>query len=479
MRLVKLITPKKIKTLHCKSLTILVLFFTAFNPVFSQDNSPYSRYGIGDIVPNTNILSRGMGGVSAAYSDILSINFSNPASYASFQSLVEPRSKKIVSGRAILDVGMNFESRTLQESSPLKKFTASNALFSYLNVGVPLKPNLGMSFGLRPVSRVSYKIIRNETLINPIAPFDTIENAITRYEGDGGSYLASIGLGYALFSKKKAYGLEEKLSVGLNGGYLFGKKDYSTKRSLLNDTVLYYQGNFQNRTTYGNLWFNAGVQYQVPLDTASRITLAIGAFGNWGQKMNASQDILRETFAFDNNLGDIRLDSVSDMRDVKGKIIMPSSFTFGFILQKPFILEKNRREAGWMLGVDFSMQNWSKYRFYGQSDSLINKWELRVGGQYTPFPKRNYFSNVTYRAGFFVGPDYIKVGNKLPQIGGSFGLGLPLAVNRQAPNQFTIINMAFEYGRRGNSSNLLRESLFRFSLGLSFSDIWFGKRKYD
>ncbi|MEK7225992.1 MAG: hypothetical protein AAB221_09945, partial [Bacteroidota bacterium] len=71
------------------------MFFTAFNPVFSQDNSPYSRYGIGDIVPNTNILSRGMGGVSAAYSDILSINFSNPASYASFQSLVEPRSKKI------------------------------------------------------------------------------------------------------------------------------------------------------------------------------------------------------------------------------------------------------------------------------------------------------------------------------------------------------------------------------------------------
>lgn len=478
MRLVKLITPKKTKTLHCFSLAILVLFFTASNPVFSQDNSPYSRYGIGDIVPNTNILTRGMGGISAAYTDFLSINFSNPASFASFQSLVEAKSKKIVSGRAVLDVGMNFESRTLQESSPARKFTASNALFSYLNIGVPLKPNLGMSFGLRPVSRVSYKIFRNERLKDPLTG-QPIDSALTRYEGEGGSYLASIGLGYALLSKKKAYGLEEKLSVGANTGYLFGKKDYSTKRSLINDTVLYYQANYQNRTTYGNLWIDVGMQYQVPIDTASRITLAIGAFGNWGQKMDASQDILRETFAYDNNLGDLRLDSVSDMRDVKGKIIMPASFTIGFALQKPVIMEKNRRESGWLLGMDFSIQNWSKYRFYGQTDSVRNKWELRVGGQFTPFPKKNYFSNVTYRAGFFVGPDYIKVGKNLPQIGGSFGLGLPIAVNRQAPNQFTIINMAFEYGRRGNSSNLLRESLFRFSLGFSFSDIWFGKRKYD
>lgn len=478
MRLAKLIIPKKTKTLRCFTLTLLVLFFAALNPVFSQDNSPYSRYGVGDLVPNTNILNRGMGGISAAYSDFLSINFSNPASYASFQSIVEAKSKKIASGRAILDVGVNFESRTLQESSPVKKFNAGNALFSYINIGVPLKPNWGMSFGLRPISRISYKIFNTQMLKDPQTG-QPIDSALTRYEGDGGSYLASLGTGFALFSKKKAYGMEEKLSAGLNAGYLFGKKDYSSKRSLINDTVIYYQGNFQNRTTFGNLWLNAGLQYQVPIDTAKRITLALGAYGNWSQKLDANQDILRETYSYDFNLGDVRLDSVSDIRDVKGKIIMPSSFTVGFIIQKPVIMEKDRRESGWLIGADFSIQNWSKYRFYGQTDSLRNKWELRVGGQYTPFPKRNYFSNVTYRAGFFMGPDYIQVGKKLPQIGGSFGLGLPIAVSRQAPNQFTIINLAFEYGRRGNNGNLVRESMFRLSLGLSFSDIWFGKRKYD
>jgi len=42
------------------------------------------------------------------------------------------------------------------------------------------------------------------------------------------------------------------------------------------------------------------------------------------------------------------------------------------------------------------------------------------------------------------------------RFGATFGMGLPIALNRNAP-----------------------ENLFRFSLGFSFSDIWFGKRKYD
>jgi len=480
MQLVKLITPKKIKTLHCISLAFLVSFPAAFNPAFSQDNSPYSRYGIGDLVPQSNILNRGLGGVSAAYADRLSINFNNPASYSFFEAHKEPKSKKIVYGRAILDVGVNFDTHTLQESNPPKKFVTGNGLFSYLQVGLPLKQNWGLSFGLRPISRISYKIIKDETLINPIPPNDTIERAITRYEGTGGAYLVSVGTGFSLFNNIKFGGKAiQRLSAGLNAGYLFGKKDYSTRRSLINDTVVFYQGNFQTRTTYGSPFISAGLHYLATLDTGSRVSLSIGAYGNWGQKISASQDILRETFVFDDNLGEVRLDSVYDQKDIKGKIVLPSSFTVGFILQKPMIMEGQRKETGWLVGADFTVQNWSKYRSFGQADSVRNRWELRIGGQITPVQRKNYLSNVTYRAGFFIGPDYIKVGNKLTTIGGSFGMGLPVAISRQAPNQFTIINVAMEYSKRGNNSNLLRENLFRISLGFSLSDMWFGKRKYD
>lgn len=478
MQLAKLITPKIINTLRCFSLAILVLFFTALTPVFSQDNSPYSRYGIGDLVPSSNIIGRSMGGISAGYTDVIAINFNNPASYSSFQSFFEPKSKKMTSGRTVLDIGLNFESRTLRESSPPKKFVAGNAIFSYLQVGMPLKKNLGLSFGLRPLSRISYNMVSNERLKDPLTGLP-IDSAVTTYKGKGGTYLASAGIGFSLFQKQKANGMEEKLSVGFNIGYLFGNKDYSTKRSFINDTVNYYQANYETKTNFGNLFFNAGAQYKLPLDNSKKISLIIGAFGILGQQSNATQDIVRETYVFDDNLGDIRLDSIYDQRNIKGKINLPASYTIGFAAQRPVIVEKDRKKAGWMIGMDFSMQNWDKYRFYGKADSVANNWEIRIGGQINPVPNRNYFSNVVYRAGFFMGPDYIKVGQKLSRYGASFGIGLPIAISRQAPNQFTLINVALEYSKRGNNTNLLKENMFRFSLGFSLSDLWFGKHKYD
>lgn len=450
----------------------MLLILTAASPVFSQDNSPYSRYGIGDLVPSTNIINRSMGGLSAGYIDQLSINFSNPASYASFQTFREKKSKKISSGRALLDFGLNFDNRTLREPDNATKFTASNALFSYVQIGVPLKQNWGFSFGIRPVSRISYKIITRERLKDPGTGLP-IDSASTLYQGNGGSYLISAGTGFSLLHREK-YGLEEKLSIGFNGGYLFGEKDYSSRRALVNDTVSYFMTNYETRTNFGKLYFNAGLQYKLPLNKTMQLT--IGAYGSWAQKLKAKQDRMRETFVYDDNAGNVRLDSVSDLRDVKGTIELPSNFTIGFILQKFAVQNK---EGGWIFGLDLNQQGWSKYRFYGQPDSLRNKWELRAGAQLNPVPRRNYFSNISYRFGLILGSDYVKVGQKLPQFGGSFGLGLPMAVSRQAPNQATFINLAFEYIKRGNNDNLLKENLFRFSLGFSLSDIWFIKRKYE
>jgi len=479
MQLVKSITPKRIKTLYCLLrslqgffLTILVLLFTAFQPVFSQDNSPYSRYGIGDLVPPTQVTNRGLGGISAGYTDFLSINFSNPASYSSFQALLEAKSKKLVSGRAILDIGVNVDNRTLSEPSSAKKFTASNALVSYVQVGMPLKNNWGLSFGLRPVSRISYNIISNQRLKDPLTGLP-IDSASTSYKGNGGSYLASIGTGFSVFSRKTKNG-EQKLSIGINGGYYFGVKDYSTRRNLINDSVDYYAANYETKTNFGGLHFNTGLQFRTPL--SSNVLLTIGAYGNWGQKVSATQDIIRETYFFDVNSGNLRLDSVSDRRDIKGKINIPSSYTVGFVLQKSAIVNK---EGGWLFGVDFTQQNWNRYRFFDQVDSVRSNWQVKVGVQLNPVPKRNYFSNVAYRFGFNIGPDYVKVKNNLPQFGASFGMGLPVAISRQAPNQVTLVNVAFEYGKRGNNDNLLKESMFRFSLGFSLSDFWFIKRKYE
>ncbi len=59
-------------------------------------------------------------------------------------------------------------------------------------------------------------------------------------------------------------------------------------------------------------------------------------------------------------------------------------------------------------------------------------------------------------------------------------MGLPLAnYNRLALGQASIINLSLEYVKRGNNDNLLKENIFRVSVGLSLSDLWFGKHKYE
>src|SRR3989337_60913 len=153
---VKLITSKRINVLAVHQIAFRVRLICCFAVSsvegFSQDNSPYSRYGLGDLVPSTNVNSRGMGSISAGYNDILSINFNNPASYGSFPTFKELNAKQNYRGRTIFDIGLNFEDRTLREPNNVENFSASNALFSHVQVGVPLRPNLGLSFGLRPIS---------------------------------------------------------------------------------------------------------------------------------------------------------------------------------------------------------------------------------------------------------------------------------------------------------------------------------------
>jgi hypothetical protein len=463
----KPIIPKEIKALECIR-RINFLLCTSFliliaGNVFSQDNSPYSRYGLGDLVPGTNIVNRGMGSVTAAFADPLVVNFSNPASYSSFMSFMELRSKKSVSGRVILDIGINFDNRTLREVDPPKKFAVNNILFSYLQVGIPIKHNWGISFGLRPVTRIGYKMIHREKLYDPESGI-LIDSALTEFSGDGGAFLPSIGTGVAI----------KNFSIGANVGYLFGRKEYSSKRALINDTVQYNNSNHTTKASFGKIFVNAGIQYKIHINTKSTLTLGID--GNLKQNINASQDIIRETFVRDPVNGDFSLDSVYEQKNIKGQIIYPSSFTAGFVYDRPVTKEN----SGFLIGADYTKTKWSEYRYFGTTDAVQDNWELHVGGQLRPVSKRNYFSNVDYRAGFYIGQDYIFVGNKLPIFGASFGLGLPIPnTNPLSRGQFTRINVALEYTKRGNNSNVLKENLFRLSVGLNFSDLWFGKRKYE
>jgi len=432
----------------------------------AQENSPYSRYGLGDLIPNQNVTSRALGGITAGYFDkqgIQSINFTNPASLGSLSF-------------TMLDVAAEADIHTLKNTSSAKKYTQSNSLFSYLQAAFPIASQKmlkkgtawGFSFGLKPVSRIDYKIEKRSRLNN-------IDSLYTLFEGTGGVNQAYFGTGMSFnLNKDKSSEKVNRLSLGLQFGYMFGSKDYSTKQTFINDTVDYYRSNSQTKSNFGGVFVNGGIQYETSLKNGGY--LRIGAYGNLQQKLNATQDIIRETFQVDLNGNSFRVDSVYDQKNVKGTVEYPSSYAVGFTYSNKH----------WLYGADYETSNWAKYRYYGQAEQLRNKWTIRTGVQYFPAKEntsvKKYFSFVKYRAGFYYGPDYVQLNNNnSPQYAFTVGTGMPLTSLRRSNfnYEYVTLNTALEIGARGNKNTGIKESMVRFSLGVSMNANWFRKIKYN
>ncbi|MBC7933879.1 MAG: hypothetical protein H7Y86_00775 [Rhizobacter sp.] len=459
MHLVKPTTARLKRTLGL----IAALFISTL--AIAQENSPYSRYGIGDIAPNQNMVNRGMGGISAGYSDFQSINFINPASLANLKNTV-------------FDIGASIDIRNLKSNNSPEKFKSVNTFISYLQIGFPIasqkfqkKGNFwGVSFGLRPVTRINYKIEKNERLPN-------LDSLRTLFEGTGGITQANISTGIKL----------KNFSFGASTGYSFGSKDYSTRLNLINDTVIYYKSNTATKTQFGGAFLDLGMQYEIRFNNKDsahpnrrRGVLRLGAYAKLQQNLSGKRDNIAETYADDGNGGTPTIDTVSSTLGVKGTIKVPATYGAGFTYAND----------NWLWGADIEMTNWDSYRYYGQKDAVQNTYTFRVGAQYFPAkintPASKYWSFVKYRAGFYYGNDYIKLDdNNRANYAFTFGAGMPLTkIQRNyyeaARDGDVVLNAGVELGGRGNKkSQSLREGLLRFNIGINMSARWFTRYKYD
>ncbi|RYY11955.1 MAG: hypothetical protein EOO04_34340 [Chitinophagaceae bacterium] len=293
--------------MYKKTRLLALMFLSGVSLASAQtENSPYSRYGLGNSVPSQNIINRGMGGFSAAYGDYQSVNFTNPASFSRLKATV-------------LDIGVEVNSSSLRAIDPPRKFSSTSPNISYVTVGIPLsrKRDWGLAFGLRPMSRINYQIERRQLLTSGTL----MDSAQTLFQGDGGSQQVFVGTGFGF----------KNLRFGITAGYLFGSKNVRNAQSLLNDSVLYYQSAHSTKTSYGGALINAGVQYTIKLKNTTRLHL--GAFGNMKQTLNGSQDVLSETFIPQEN-GPVQVDSIFAQKGIDGKITYPATFGFGVMLDK-------------------------------------------------------------------------------------------------------------------------------------------------
>jgi len=416
-------------------------------PGISQVNSPFSRFGIGDLYNSRNASSRAMGGVATAYTDLQAINFINPASYSKI-------------GFVTFDVGLETEVRTLYNADKSESFQSANMIFNYATLGVPLlkdkkktKTLWGLAFGIRPISRIRYNI-QSSGRINGI---DSIQS---EFRGTGGLYRGFLGTGFSIGG----------LSLGINAGYTFGQQDINTFRSLPNDSVFHFTANFNSKTSLNKFSVDAGMQYELKL--SKKHLIRVGANGNLGGDINAERDIVSQT-SFLNSTGTADSIDVVERSKLFGNYTLPASYTLGLAFEVKDKL---------FLSAEYEQTKWTDFRNFGRSEQLADANMLRVGAQFIPqaLGGRNYFKSMAYRAGFFTGKDYIVAGGEqLPLRAVTVGIGFPVKRYNAYSTQFSTINTSFEYGRRGNSSTLFNENYFRINVGLALSDIWFIKRQYD
>jgi hypothetical protein len=102
-----------------------VIFLLISLITYSQENSPFSRYGIGDIYPSKASLPAAWVALSAAYANSQAINTINPASYGSL-------------GLVTYDFALTIDVRSLISATPVSKYKSTNFIPSYLQIGVPI-----------------------------------------------------------------------------------------------------------------------------------------------------------------------------------------------------------------------------------------------------------------------------------------------------------------------------------------------------
>jgi len=414
----------------------------------STTSSPYSRFGLGDISPQSTAQSAGIGGIGVATNRISlfnNINFLNPASYAALSLTT-------------IDVGIysNFStlSQTGQTSQSNKNFRLSHIAF-----GIPVSKHSALSFGLLPYSERGYNYKKSVSSLNTTSPVDTNVTNYS-YNGDGGLSKAYIGYGFTI---------AKHLLIGANVSYIFGNlKDNTTTETpalagFLNTKI-------EQTNAIGGLNYDYGLQYSIDLSQTKHVILGYSASA--GSKLNSQSSFIVSHYTNDaNGNPNIAVDSVINKQGSSVKLKLPQINRFGISFQN---------DGKFLIGADYSMGQWSNYSIDGQNQGLVNSRTINVGAQITPNINtiRNYLATVDYRIGGIYDETYMVVNNtRIKRMALTAGLGLPLRPNN---GSFYKINISAEVGKRGTLANgLVKENYINLRLGFTLNDRWFTKYKFD
>ncbi|MCD4832766.1 MAG: hypothetical protein K8R31_03150 [Bacteroidales bacterium] len=415
---------------------------------FSQSvtNSPYSRFGIGDIDRNGFNNSRAMGGLSTGLRVNNQINYMNPAAISAQDTM-----------SFIFDLGVNGIFKNMESTSTSAQY--NDFAFDHIAMSFPIKKWWFASFGLTPYSKIGYNIQQ----IDEYPPIDTV-NMHYDYYGNGGINQLFLSNSFILF---------KNLSVGFNVNYLFGSVEQYNQAYL--DTENSYATVVSNKISLNKLTYDVGLQYYD--EFANKYFYVFGLTYSNKIKFNGTNEsavLMTENYnLYGVNVVDYlayyssKFDTISSVTS-NIKVEIPARYSVGFTAGI-----KNKL----IIGFDYTYQDWSNIESLNNSSNFETDESFKFGLAYTPdkYSLRNYHKKISYKAGMYLNNSYIKLNNEqIKNYGITFGLGFPIA------NQRTSLNLSCTIGKRGTTDNgLIEENYTAFGINITLYDFWFIKRKFQ
>ncbi len=400
--------------------------------------TPYSLFGIGEIGKQGTAVNIGMGGIGVGVRDNRFINYLNPAAITDRDTLA-----------FMLDFGIdqkNFYNTDGKVNSAYNTFNMRNIILT-----TPIYKKSALIVGIVPYSNIGYKFEASETNNALIAKYGDI-----KYQKYGEGSINKFFLGGAM-------NIFKNFSLGAEFIYYFGALDRYSNVLFNSDASA---RSIKTGWDYSLSAFSSkiGLQYFRNIGKNKDITFTAGAA--YSLKTNLKGDLTRFAYAVAGSV----TDTVQHDVNKNARITIPEELSLGISLKK---------KDKWLIGFDYTRQNWSKTKFIETSGDFTpataNSYKLGLEFIPNKYDIRYYMKRVTYRVGAYYDKSYINVGGRQVNSAG-FTLGMSLPIYRW----YNAVNIAVDFGQRGSvKRTAVRERYVQFFININLHDMWFIKHKYN
>lgn len=407
----------------------------------SLSNSPYAKYGIGDVKYDNTIETASMGGISTAFiSDFTSsFNFANPANNTNFEL-------------TSIKLEATNENNYFKSNFRDMKSTKHSTYLSNISLAFPISSKIKMGLTYQPYSSKSYDIVTEDKEGSII-----YQNG---FKGSGTLNTAAVALSYKI---------NQEFSVGARANLYFGDLYDLTEFRASNSE---YVNGFETKNRVRNFNFTLGTSYQ-KLNTRTDKKLTIGATATFGNTSNITTEYTNSTYRYSDPTAGTKTDiNIIDQQDVKSKNLIPLQASVGVGYGS---------ENHWFLSGQLDYKKGENISYFGDTFNLQDTYRISAGGWYLPNYNnfRNYFSRVIYRYGAFYEKGNLKIdGTNINKFGISAGVMLPF--KNSSITRMSGLEIGVELGKRGTvKNNLINQNFINLKLGFNFADKWFRKSLYN